>query len=112
METFPDNEVRLALFENVTNAADIAKLLMKGQLQYSFIDARMVSGDLEKSYREFHQAYQVILKIADTFEVLVAANKACHADLFSKFKTRNLYSELVYNLSPNTNVSATVRPRS
>jgi hypothetical protein len=45
------------------------------------------------------------LKVPDVFPVLLAANKAVHLSEKSKTKTRNIYSEILFNLSPTNNVS-------
>ncbi|CAG8581692.1 17199_t:CDS:2 [Cetraspora pellucida] len=47
--------------------------------------------------------------VLDKFQLLVAVNNAVHSENYSKLKTHNVHSEIVYNLSPTTNISESLR---
>lgn len=87
-DIFPDSEISVALFESVANCNDLKKLAMTGALDATLLNPSM---------------------IVNTFQVLVASNKALHLDRCKKRVTRTLHSEVIYNLSPSKNISDAFR---
>ncbi|GES79769.1 CGI-121-domain-containing protein [Rhizophagus clarus] len=91
LETYPTRgQIHILFYKNVSNAADLRKRLLSHdqELSYAFIDAKVV---------------------LDKFQLLIATNDAVHHELNSSLITHNIHSEIVYNLSPTTNISESLR---
>jgi len=85
---FPGRTLTLLVFQHLKNAAQLLQQLLIGELELAFMNIELV---------------------IEPFQVLVAANKALHAQQQSSMKTRNIHSELVLTLSANTNIKTSLK---
>ncbi|VDP26775.1 unnamed protein product [Soboliphyme baturini] len=80
--------LRVCLFRDVQNLAELRKRLDAGDLSCSLLRA------------------DTILAM---FQLLVAANRALHYQAQQKMKTKSIHTELVYSLSPTKNISESLQ---
>ncbi|XP_076369991.1 EKC/KEOPS complex subunit Tprkb-like [Tachypleus tridentatus] len=81
-------KVTLMLYSDVTNSQELRQKLVEGSLQCSIIKPTLV---------------------LDTFQLLVAANKAVLSQQQGTLKTKGIYSEILYNLSPSKNITESLK---
>ncbi|XP_006624386.1 EKC/KEOPS complex subunit TPRKB-like [Apis dorsata] len=77
----------LYLFENVQNSNEIRRKVMNNELSCSVIKASL---------------------IVDPFQIIIAANKTAISARMNQITTKNIYTEVLFNLSTSKNISRTL----
>ncbi|KYR00720.1 hypothetical protein DLAC_02760 [Tieghemostelium lacteum] len=85
---YPGNSLTIILYQNVSNTDEIMSKLLKGELEYSIINCKA---------------------IFDHRQLLFAATKVLSIQHSSKLSTHNVHSELIYLLSPTTNMKDSIK---
>lgn len=85
-ELFPHSTLHLALFSEVTNAGDLKAAL-------PHFDCALMSTEL----------------LASVQHVLCAANRALFNEFRGERKTKTVYTDLIYYLSPTTNIKESLQ---
>lgn len=88
LELYPDYSISVTLFSEVSNITELREMLIQGKLTAAFVNATMVP---------------------DVLAVLLACNKAVHLSVCGKLKTRSVYSEVVFNLSPTRDITESLK---
>eukprot|EP00026_Physarum_polycephalum_P021421 Phypoly_transcript_24659.p2 GENE.Phypoly_transcript_24659~~Phypoly_transcript_24659.p2 ORF type:complete len:170 (+),score=36.90 Phypoly_transcript_24659:17-526(+) len=87
-ELYPPHTLHLGLFEKVTNASHILSEILSGKINFAVLNPQL---------------------IVDEIALCAAANRAMHAFLAEKLTTKSIHSELIFNLSPNKNISDSLK---
>lgn len=84
LDLHPSVYLGVALFTEVTNAAELRAQVMNGAPSGALLQPRL---------------------ILEMFQVLVAANKAVYGLTHGSMKTKTVHSEIIFSLSPSNNIS-------
>ncbi|CAO3663896.1 unnamed protein product [Rhizopus microsporus] len=90
LDLFPNaGQVHIALFKNVSNASELKQRLANQ-------DATLKCALVDASY------------VLSLFHALLAINRAVHEQEQQKLKTSSVYSQIIFDFAPNTNVKQQV----
>lgn len=102
LEAVEERFATLALVRNVTNCAQLRSQASAGLIEAALLNPRLVKiGALIL----MHLFCAGVIQLCSEFHVLTAVNKAVMKRADNQMKTKNIYSEVIYSLSPATNVS-------
>jgi len=87
-ELFPNHSLHLFLFNEVKNSNELLKKLQKFELELAMMNAEV---------------------IPDIFPVLVAANKSLYGFETKNMTTKNIHSELVFNISGGKHITSAIK---
>ena len=113
LEGVEERFATLALVRNVTKCAHLRNQASAGLVNAALLNPTLVSqSPVEKlrsyspaAYAYAHFSRSIYTQLCSEFHVLTAVNKAVMRRADNQMKTKNIYSEIIYNLSPSTNVS-------
>ena len=83
LDLYPEYTATVGLFVDVKNTPEIRSSLLSGKLNCALLNTEI---------------------IADVFSLLQACNKAVYSDTNKTMKTRNLHTEILFNLSPSNSI--------
>lgn len=115
LELHPERgPVYISLFKNVKNAAELRQRLLNqdASLKCALVNATLVcdcSTDLITAFNIVvttiaTNTFTLTLQVVNTFQILLAINKAIHKEVTGKLKTHKINSEIVYDFSSSNNV--------
>ncbi|XP_071509047.1 EKC/KEOPS complex subunit Tprkb-like [Diadema antillarum] len=84
LELFPGSRATLAFFQEIQNVQELKQKLMDREIEAAMLTPKLVISPIQ---------------------VLVAVNKAMHAHSSGHAKTKNVNSEIIFSLSPSSNIS-------
>ena len=83
LDIYPEYTATVALLIDVKNTSEIRSNLLSGKLNCALLNTEI---------------------IADVFSLLQACNKAVYSNTNKTMRTRNLHTEILFNLSPSNSI--------